>query len=393
MVCAVVVFLAGVSYLVYSRYVSPPPDRGYGYLYCPKCGLEQKAGADQKDKKVLCPRCGPWPQPMVYSSWSQAESGGDVGLLVPAICVGGLGAMGLLYAYISLVRPRLRRGAGVTKVYRFRCPGCQRKFQFTRSPGRPTLHVPEVPPRNRYPRAFERLIPEVAVPPRILCWVTGFVLAALTVTYGMLSWWPGAASPSVPLLEYRTRAQTPALTLEPQGPGIKVEVLHRVTERARGRRQVAAKQPEPWPQFRGPTGEGHAGGPSPPLTWSETENIKWKAAIPGKGWSSPVLQGDQIWLTTALEPPYGLRAICLDRNSGELVHDVRVFNSSDPIPVHPKNSRATPTPVIEGDRVYVHFGPFGTACLSTAGEVLWRRSRDMHRPTGLPAVRCSLGIC
>jgi DNA-directed RNA polymerase subunit RPC12/RpoP len=132
-VCAVVVFLAGVGYLVYSRYVSPPPDRGYGYLYCPKCGLEQKAGADQKDRKVLCPRCGPWPQPMVYSTWSQAESGGDVGLLVPAICVGGLGAMGLLYAYISVVRPRLRGGAGAGKVHRFRCPGCRRKFQFTRT--------------------------------------------------------------------------------------------------------------------------------------------------------------------------------------------------------------------------------------------------------------------
>src|SRR6202035_86368 len=75
---------------------------------------------------------------------------------------------------------------------------------------------------------------------------------------------------------------------------------------------------------------------------------------------------------TALEPPLGLRALCLDRNTGELVHDVPVFNSSMPVSLHPKNSHATPTPIIDGDRVYVHFGPFGTACLSTAGEVLWR---------------------
>jgi outer membrane protein assembly factor BamB len=108
------------------------------------------------------------------------------------------------------------------------------------------------------------------------------------------------------------------------------------------------------------------------LTWSETENICWKVEIPGRGWSSPVIQGDQIWLTTGLEAPFGLRALCLDRNTGELVHDVPIFNPSERMRLHPKNSAATPTPIIDADRVYVHFGPFGTACVSTAGEVLWR---------------------
>src|SRR5262249_33600898 len=131
-------------------------------------------------------------------------------------------------------------------------------------------------------------------------------------------------------------------------------------------------RPEPWTEFRGPTGQGHASGAPPPLTWSETENITWKIQVPGQGWSSPVIQGDQIWLTTALERPFGLRDLCLDRNSGDLIHGASVFNPSTPIRVHPKNNFATPTPIIEGERVYVHFGPFGTACLNTSGEVLWR---------------------
>jgi DNA-directed RNA polymerase subunit RPC12/RpoP len=131
LVCAGAVFLAGISYLVYSRFISPAPDRGHGYFYCRKCGLETLAAADQKDRKILCPRCGPWPQEMVYSRWSQAESGSAENLLFPVICIGGLGAMALLYAYISVLRPALQSRSRATKVYLFRCPDCRRKFQFT----------------------------------------------------------------------------------------------------------------------------------------------------------------------------------------------------------------------------------------------------------------------
>src|SRR4029453_10189875 len=80
-----------------------------------------------------------------------------------------------------------------------------------------------------------------------------------------------------------------------------------------------------WPQFRGPTGQGISDEQGLPLTWSETENVRWKVAIPGKGWSAPVGQGDRIWLTTATEEGKSLRAISIDRNSGAVVQNVEVF--------------------------------------------------------------------
>jgi outer membrane protein assembly factor BamB len=228
------------------------------------------------------------------------------------------------------------------------------------------------------------------VPPRGLCWITGFLLVALAATYGTLAWLPSTASSPPPLLDYRAKKQsTPAD--DAAGPRLQVKVLHRRPELDPDRLPAfsKARPAEPWTQFRGATGQGHASGPAPPLTWSETENIAWKIQIPGDGWSCPVIQGNQIWLTTALERSFGLRAICLDRNSGELVYDVPVFAPATAIRVHPKNNYATPTPIIDGDRVYVHFGPFGTACLSTSGKVLWRAEQGYaaaYGPTSSPVL-------
>src|SRR5262245_53593974 len=83
--------------------------------------------------------------------------------------------------------------------------------------------------------------------------------------------------------------------------------------------------PAEWPQFRGPDGEGHASQQGLPLTWSETENITWKVPVPGLGWSSPVIHGRQIWLTTALDEGRSLRAVCLELADGRIVHDLEVF--------------------------------------------------------------------
>jgi outer membrane protein assembly factor BamB len=129
-----------------------------------------------------------------------------------------------------------------------------------------------------------------------------------------------------------------------------------------------------WPQFRGPTGQGIASDTQPPLTWSESENVTWKVAVPGKGWSSPVVVGNQIWLTTATEGGLSLRAVALDFDSGRILHDVEVFHHDSMPPIQPKNSHASPTPVLEGDRVYVHFGTLGTAALNTSGEILWKNT-------------------
>jgi len=151
-----------------------------------------------------------------------------------------------------------------------------------------------------------------------------------------------------------------------------------------------------WPQFRGPGGQGHATAIGLPTSWSETENIVWKAALPGRGWSSPVIAGDEIWLTTALESPVSdaekaerikgttnsqpllvsgklsLRAVCVDRRSGRVTADVELFTVERPQPTHTMNSFASPTPVLAGGRLYCHFGTHGTACLDTATrDVVW----------------------
>jgi outer membrane protein assembly factor BamB len=127
-----------------------------------------------------------------------------------------------------------------------------------------------------------------------------------------------------------------------------------------------------WPQFRGPTGQGVAVAANLPLTWSETENVRWKTVIPGEGWSSPVVLDGQIWLTSATEEGRSLRAICVDLASGKVTIDREVFRIEKPEHVNAKNSHASPTPIVEPGRVYVHFGTNGTACLdSKTGNTLW----------------------
>jgi outer membrane protein assembly factor BamB len=133
-----------------------------------------------------------------------------------------------------------------------------------------------------------------------------------------------------------------------------------------------------WPQFRGPHGDGRADSGSLPLTWSETNNIAWKTAVHDLGWSSPVVWKDQIWLTTATEDGTRMYAVCLDRVTGKIIRDIQVFDTEKPEHVASVNSYASPTPVVEEGRVYVHYGTYGTACLDTGdGKILWRR-RDLN---------------
>lgn len=129
-----------------------------------------------------------------------------------------------------------------------------------------------------------------------------------------------------------------------------------------------------WPDWRGPTTDGHSDATGLPLTWSETENIVWKTAIHDDGYSTPVVWGDRIWLTTATEDGRTLYAVCVDLNTGSIVHDIEVFHPDKPQHINPNNTYATPSAVLEEGRVYVHYGTQGTACLnSMTGEVLWRR--------------------
>lgn len=143
----------------------------------------------------------------------------------------------------------------------------------------------------------------------------------------------------------------------------------------------AARVRGDWPQFRGPQGNGLATATDEkprglPLHWSETENVTWKTAIPHRGWSSPVVVDGQVWLTTATLEGHDFFVICVDEESGAIRFHERLFHSDDPEPLgNEMNSYASPTPVIEAGRVYVHFGSYGTACLDTGTHrVLWRRT-------------------
>jgi outer membrane protein assembly factor BamB len=133
-----------------------------------------------------------------------------------------------------------------------------------------------------------------------------------------------------------------------------------------------------WPDFRGPTKDGHSKATYLALTWSETENVKWKASIHDRGWSTPVVWDDQIWMTTALKNGEQMFAICVSMKTGKILHDVKIFENQNPPRIASLNSYASPSPLIEAGRLYVHFGTFGTACLETkTGQVLWQR-RDLN---------------
>lgn len=168
---------------------------------------------------------------------------------------------------------------------------------------------------------------------------------------------------------------------------------------------VPVVQAAEWPQWRGPDGQGISNAKNLPVRWSEKENVTWRTELPGKGWSSPVIEGQQIWLTSAIETPLtdeekkerlkgkaganslsvsgklSMRAQCVDRTSGKLLHDLELMVEDSPDPIHALNSFASPSPIIEKGRLYCCFGTNGTACVDTnTARVVWtnRETRIKH---------------
>ena len=150
---------------------------------------------------------------------------------------------------------------------------------------------------------------------------------------------------------------------------------------------VSAEAPN-WNQFRGPHGDGSTTAKGLPTTFGEgSPEIVWKTPIVGRAWSSPVVWGKQVWVTNApeiqnttkekpkLDTPISLSAVCLDLDSGKIVHDLKLFETDTPQFTHGTNSFGSPTPYIEEGRVYIHFGAYGTACLDTkTGKKIWERT-------------------
>jgi outer membrane protein assembly factor BamB len=170
---------------------------------------------------------------------------------------------------------------------------------------------------------------------------------------------------------------------------------------------LLAAPPVDWPQFRGPTGDGHAVAQHLPTTWSETAGVVWKTELPGRGWSSPVVAGGKAWLTTAEETAYTqqqreakfaanphadmlqthaavtLYALELDLESGKVLRRIELLTVDDPEPIHANNSYATPTPVLADGRLLCDFGSLGTCALDVrTGEVLWTKQLKVNFITG-----------
>jgi outer membrane protein assembly factor BamB len=158
---------------------------------------------------------------------------------------------------------------------------------------------------------------------------------------------------------------------------------------------------ENWPQFRGPQSTGVAEDPNLPDKWSETENVSWKADIPGFGWSSPIIWGDKIFVTSVisadqveapkkglylggnrLEPPkdeHRWMVYCIDFKRGKIVWEREVYRGVPQITRHLKNTFASETPVTDGERVYAYFGNLGLYCIDFKGNLIWKQAVEAHR--------------
>lgn len=132
---------------------------------------------------------------------------------------------------------------------------------------------------------------------------------------------------------------------------------------------------ENWPDYRGPTHDGTVNESAVlPLEWSEEKNVKWKTAIHGRAWSSPVIWGNQVWLTTATNDGKKLSGICVNKTDGKIVYDKLLFEIEKPQFAHKFNSYASPSPALEEGRAYLHWGSPGTACIDTRTfKTLWTR--------------------
>ncbi|NNE93239.1 MAG: PQQ-binding-like beta-propeller repeat protein [Verrucomicrobiales bacterium] len=166
-----------------------------------------------------------------------------------------------------------------------------------------------------------------------------------------------------------------------------------------------------WPQFRGPDGNGIADADNVPAKFSDSDNVKWKTPLPGKGWSSPVVADGKIWLTTAVEiqateeeqkaimAKQGieekkfkqlqvaknviLKLIQADFESGKIEREIELIKLEAPETIHSLNSYASPTPVIDGPNIIAHFGTFGTYCLNReSGEIVWQERLPIQHNVG-----------
>ncbi len=172
-------------------------------------------------------------------------------------------------------------------------------------------------------------------------------------------------------------------------------------------RASASFAADEWVRFRGPDGQGHSISPDAPAEFSLAKAIRWRTPIEGIGWSSPVVKDGVIWITTAIAEEASeeernrklagdkladmksvaasvkVKAVCVDLQSGKIIHNLLLTTAEDPDPIHPLNTFASPTAAISGNRVVCHFGSYGTWCLDLkSGEEIWNAKLTVNHSVG-----------
>ncbi len=150
-----------------------------------------------------------------------------------------------------------------------------------------------------------------------------------------------------------------------------------------------------WAHWRGPTGNGSATDANPPTEWSSTKNVKWKKDIPGRGSSSPVIWGNQVFVTTAVPvagkssgglPTLEFKLLCFNRSDGESLWQQTAIVAKPHESTHSTNGFASASPCTDGEHVYAHFGSRGLYCYTMTGEFRWK-----HDDFGKMETRNSFG--
>ena len=161
-----------------------------------------------------------------------------------------------------------------------------------------------------------------------------------------------------------------------------------------------------WSQFRGPQSNQLPEDAQYPLEWADDKNVQWKSEVPGKGWSSPIVWGDKVFVATTVKaeasppkpddgasdkegrelsspnPVYRFELYCLEKSTGKQLWNRVAFEGAPPIPKHSGNTYASETPVTDGERVYVYFGMIGVYCYDLAGNPVWKKDLGAYRMDG-----------
>ena len=146
---------------------------------------------------------------------------------------------------------------------------------------------------------------------------------------------------------------------------------------------LPAQSPDDWSVWRGPHGNGISDGQNSPVNWNDSQNVVWKAEVPGRGHASPLIVGEQIFLATADEGAETQSLVCYDRTSGEKVWETLISEGGFPKEIHPNNTHASATPSCDGEHVFVvlyHHDQIDLTAVDLSGKIAWTQKVGAYEP-------------